>query len=255
MITPQHPKLLIAEDEPLLRAQLREGLQVLWPAAQICAEAADGTQALQALQAHRPDVAFLDIRMPHLSGLEVAQRAHAGCRIVFVTAYDRFAVDAFERGAVDYLLKPLNMARLAQTVARLQQLLHDTPANLKALLADLVGTQQQQSERRHLEWIKASQGAAVRLIAVADVLYFQADERYTRVVTVQGESLIKTSIRELAEQLDPQRFWQIHRSCLVNVNCVAAVTRNLTGGADLQLKGRSEKLNVSRAYAHLFRQM
>jgi DNA-binding LytR/AlgR family response regulator len=255
MIAPQPPKLLIAEDEPLLRAQLREGLQALWPSAHICAEAADGVQALQALLAHRPDVAFLDIRMPHLSGLEVAQRAPEGCRVVFVTAYDRFAVDAFERGAVDYLLKPLNSARLVQTVARLQRLLLDAPANLKVLLADLLGAQQRQTELRHLEWIKASHGAAVRLIAVADVLYFQADERYTRVVTAQGESFIKTSIRELAEQLDPQRFWQIHRSSLVNVNCIAVVTRNLTGGADLQLKGRSEKLSVSRAYAHLFRQM
>jgi DNA-binding LytR/AlgR family response regulator len=256
------PKLLIAEDEPLLREQLREGLMSLWPEARICAEVADGAQALQAMAEHRPQVAFLDIRMPHLSGLEVAHRAAGACRVVFVTAYNRFAVDAFERGAVDYLLKPLNPTRLAQTVARLRNLLDSVPENLPSLLAELLASHRRQievhevHEVRPLQWIKASQGATVRVISVDDVRFFQADERYTRVVTAESESFIKTSIRDLAEQLDPHRFWQIHRSTLVNVKCIASVTRNLmTGGAELLLAGRGERLAVSRAYAHLFRQM
>jgi DNA-binding LytR/AlgR family response regulator len=255
MTSAHPPKLLIAEDEPLLREQLRECLGAQWPEAQICAEAADGQQALDAMTQHQPDVAFLDIRMPHVSGLQVAQQAPAHCRVVFVTAYNRFAVDAFERGAVDYLLKPLNAARLVQTVQRLQGMLDPVPAHLKTLLADLVSAQARHSALRYLEWIKASQSSTVRLISVADVLHFQADERYTRVVTARGESFIKTSIRDLAEQLDPQRFWQIHRSTLVNVHAIAAITRNLTGGAELQLNGCSERLAVSRACMHLFRQM
>ncbi len=249
------PKLLIAEDETLLREQLRDGLRALWPEARICAEAADGNEALAALAEHRPDVAFLDIRMPHLSGLEVAQRAVSPTRIVFVTAYNRHAVDAFERGAVDYLLKPLNHTRLAQTVARLQALLATVPAGMQTLFREMAKSLQGTAAARHLEWVKASQGNTVRLISVDEVRYFQADERYTRVVTADGEAFIKTSIRELAEQLDPQRFWQVHRSTLVNVRCIESVTRNLAGGANLQLKGRAEQLAVSRAYAHLFRQM
>jgi DNA-binding LytR/AlgR family response regulator len=251
----RRPELLIAEDEALPRAQLRESLLQLWPEAHICAEAVDGAQALQALAEHAPDVAFLDIHMPQMSGLELAQRAAGRCRIVFVTAYDRFAVDAFERGAVDYLLKPLNSARLAQTVERLKGLLDTVPGNVQTLLSELMTSAQQRETARHLEWLKTAQGATVRLISVEEVCYLQADERYTRVVTAGRESFIKTPIRELAEQLDPRRFWQIHRSTLVNVHHVETVTRNLTGGAELRLRSRSERLQVSRAYAHLFRQM
>jgi DNA-binding LytR/AlgR family response regulator len=254
--TPPAPKLLIAEDETLLREQLREGLNELWPAAHICAEAADGAQALKALLEHEPDVAFLDIQMPHLSGLEIAHHAAGRCHLVFVTAYDRFAIDAFEHGAVDYLLKPLKQERLAQAVARLKTRLGSAPAAIAPLLAERPTLSQQHAgPAGHLEWLKAAQGNTVRLISVNDVLYLQADERYTRVITHEREAFIKTPIRELAEQLDPRRFWQIHRSTLVNVHVIETATRNLTGGVELRLKSRSERLQVSRAFAHLFRQM
>jgi DNA-binding LytR/AlgR family response regulator len=184
MLTPRRPKLLIAEDESLLREQLREGLTELWPEAQVCAEAADGAQALSALIAHAPDVAFLDIHMPHLSGLEIARQAAGRCRIVFVTAYDRFAVSAFEHGAVDYLLKPLKRERLAQSVSRLKELMNSAPGNVEALLDGLTPPALRNDKvAGHLEWLKAAQGNAVRLISVNEVLYLQADERYTRIVT------------------------------------------------------------------------
>jgi DNA-binding LytR/AlgR family response regulator len=250
------PSALIAEDEAHLRSRLRHGLAALWPELSISAVAADGVEALEAFERMRPDVAFLDIRMPRLSGLEVARRIGPQCHVVFVTAYDNYAVDAFERGAIDYLLKPIDSERLAITIERLRQRIGQPPVDLCALLKQLSSVAQAAPPpRRHLEWIKASRGMSVDLIAVRDVRYFQAGDRYLRVVHAQGEALIGMSIRELLEQLDPQRFWQVHRATVVNVDVVAGVTRRAQGGVELRLKHGGKDLQVSRAFAYLFKGM
>lgn len=245
-------KALLAEDEPLLRRQLRARIEKFWPELEVVAEAEDGVRAMEELDRCRPDVLFLDIHMPGLSGLEVARKAR--CHVVFVTAYDQYAVDAFEKGAVDYLVKPVSEARFAAMIARLKGRLGAPPANLEGLLAQLAQTLKL-AQPEHLRWIKASHGSNLKMIMVDDVLYFQSDEKYTRVVTRDGESLIKKPIRELIEELDPAQFWQIHRSTLVNSRAIASVTRDLTGHHHVTLKGASARLEVSRSYTHLFRQM
>jgi DNA-binding LytR/AlgR family response regulator len=246
-------KALLAEDEPLLRQQLRSRIEKLWPELEIVAEAEDGVRALEEIQRHKPDVLFLDIHMPGLSGLEVAKKAQ--CHIVFVTAFDQYAVDAFEKGAVDYLVKPVSEARFAAMIERLKTRLANPPADLDAVLAQLAQRLGPKPEAEHLRWIKASHGANLKMILVEDVLYFQSDEKYTRVVTREGESLIKKPIKELIDELDPAQFWQIHRSTLVNAKAIANVTRDLTGRHHVMLKGVQAKLEVSRSYTHLFKQM
>src|SRR4051812_40191099 len=216
-------KAVIAEDEPILRVELRETLARLWPELAIVAEAEDGIEAMRALSEHEPDVLFLDIQMPGLSGLEVAKQASGRCHVAFVTAYDEFAVAAFEQGAVDYVLKPFSAARLASTVARLKERLDSQPADLDGLLASLA--QRDPATRNHLRWVRASQGQNVRLITVEEILFFEADSKYTLVVTADGESVIRKTIAELVAELDPELFWQVHRSTVVNVNEIAAVHR------------------------------
>ena len=247
------PKAVIAEDEPVLRAELRETLAVVWPELTICAEAENGVDALHALAAHAPDVLFLDIEMPGMSGLDVAEQASGRCHVVFVTAYDKYAVAAFEQGAIDYVMKPFSPARLATTVARLQQKTDTPPPSLDKLITALAEIAER--NREHLRWITVSQGAELRLITVDEICYFQSDNKYTLVVTADTQSLIRRPIRELEEELDPRLFWQIHRGTLVNVNAIAGVTRDIGGHLRVKLKERRETLRVSEPYVHLFKQM
>ena len=248
------PTALIADDEPLLADQLQRKLLELWPELEIRAIVGNGRAAVDAVADHRPDICFLDIRMPVLNGIEVARLIGAETRVVFVTAYDEYAIEAFERGAVDYLLKPIGLDRLRATIDRLRASVAQPPADLTALLAQLAGRLQPQGTD-YLSWIRAGVGDTVRLIAVDDVLFFQAGDKYTRVVTRTGEAWIRTTIKELAATLDPARFWQIHRATLVNVREVAAMARTNRDAGELQLKDHPERLDVSRGYLHLFRQM
>ncbi len=248
------PTAIIAEDEAILRAQLEQKLARLWPELAIIASVEDGPAALEALEDRAPDFMFLDIRMPEMTGVEVARHVAGRCHVVFVTAYDEYAVQAFETGAVDYILKPASDERLAVTIERLKAKLATPPADLRAVL-ERISAQVAGGRRERLQWIKATVGQNLRLIPVADVLFFQSDEKYTRVVTAEAEALIKTPIRELLDGLDPGTFWQIHRSTIVNVNAIAAVNRDFRGQAHVRIKGKDESLVVSRIYSHLFKQM
>lgn len=228
-------------------------LRALWPQLQIVSRVEDGVAALAAIETHAPDVAFLDIHMPRLGGLEVARQIAGRCHVALITAYDHYAIDAFEAGAIDYVLKPLTAARLATTVQRLKLRLREPPADPRRVLKELA--QIVQSAPRYLQWINASRGAAVRLITVDEILYFKSDQKYTLVVTADADALIKKTIKELSEELDPTMFWQVHRSTLVNVHAIDSVIRDDRGNLKLRLKERSEILSVSEAYAHLFHQM
>jgi DNA-binding LytR/AlgR family response regulator len=251
------PTAIVAEDEGILRAQLESKLAKLWPELEIIASVEDGAAALEALEDRPPDFMFLDIQMPEMTGVEVARHVAGRAHVIFVTAYDQYAIQAFETGAVDYILKPATDERLAVTIERLKAKLSSDPptppADLKAVLAQIAG--QLGAKKERLQWIKATQGANLRLIPVGDVLFFQSDEKYTRVVTSDSEALIKTPIRELLDGLDTEVFWQIHRSTLVNVNAIAGVTRDFRGQAHVKIKGKDETLVVSRIYSHLFKQM
>ncbi len=244
---------LIAEDEPLMRERLREQLHEAWPELAVVAEAGDGDEALALFDIHRPSIAFLDIRMPGRDGLDVAAAIGGDCHIVFVTAYDQYALRAFDAGAVDYLLKPVELDRLVSCVERMRRKLASAPADLSALLAQLRSAMP--SARSRLRWIKAAVGKQVRLIAVEDVLYFQSDTKYTRVVLEQSEALIRTPLKDLVGELDPERFWQVHRGTIVNVEAIASVLREDAEKQYVLIKGRSERLPVSRQFFHLFRQM
>ena len=246
------PTAILAEDESILRAQLENKLKKLWPELEIIASVEDGAAALEALEDRVPDFMFLDIQMPEMTGVEVARHVGGRCHVVFVTAYDEYAVQAFETGAVDYILKPATDERLGTTIERLKAKLAAPPTDLKAILAQ-IGQLGPKKER--LQWIKATIGQNLRLIPVAEVLFFQSDEKYTRVVTADAEALIKTPIRELLDGLDPEVFWQIHRSTLVNAAAIAAVTRDFRGQAHVKIKGKDDSLVVSRIYSHLFKQM
>ncbi|MCA1973938.1 MAG: LytTR family DNA-binding domain-containing protein [Caenispirillum sp.] len=251
------PTALIADDEPLLAEDLRRRLLVLWPELQICAVCHDGPTALEHLQAERPDVAFLDIRMPGLSGLEVAARIDHSCQVVFVTAYDQYAVEAFERAAVDYVLKPAEAARLAKTVERLRRAVLAPSSDERRRLVEALAKVSPGGTARAapLKWIRASVGDSVRLVPVDEVRCFQAADKYTAVLTATGELLIRTPIRELAEQLDAETFWQVHRGTIVNARFVTAARHDESGRVLLSLRDRPETVTVSRSYAHLFRQM
>ncbi|MFT5533462.1 MAG: DNA-binding LytR/AlgR family response regulator [Candidatus Paceibacteria bacterium] len=252
------PTALIADDERLMRDQLRLRLVQVWPELVIVAEARNGDEAIELAAEHRPDLVFLDIRMPGKSGLDAAQAIGSASHIVFVTAYDQYAIDAFERGAIDYLLKPAEPERLRLTVARLKVRLAAPPAPPLALDAMLTQLAQQlglTTKPDYLQWIQASVGQELRLIAVSEVLFFQSDDKYTRVQTARFEALIRKPVRELVAELDPARFWQIHRSTLVNADAIAGVTRDLRGRQLVLIKGRTDKLEVSRSFVHLFKQM
>ena len=247
------PNAIIAEDEPLLRDELRSALAALWPELVVSAVAPDGIAANRALDELAPDIAFLDVEMPGMTGLEVARRASGRCHVVFVTAYDRYAIAAFEHGAIDYVLKPFAMARLAETVARLKERVRHAPAKLDGILADLLA--KPAAGREYLRWVAASRGQETDLITVDEVCYFKAEHKYTVVMTADGEALIRKTIKELADELDPAVFWQIHRATLVNVNAIAGVSRDFRGHLQVRLRQRKETLPVSETYAYLVRQM
>ena len=258
---------VVAEDEALLREALVAALRQAWPELELVAECADGGSALEAISETQPAVAFLDIRMPGLTGLEVAAAAVAASprtQVVFVTAYDQYAIDAFDKGAVDYLLKPIEPARLAQTVSRLQaRLAADAgtgageQAALSAMLEKLTAALPRKlpEAAEPLTWLTASTGNATRLIPVEDVLYFRADNKYTTVMTAAGEALLRKPIKDLLEVLDPAVFKQVHRSTVVNLRAIDSVTRDEVGRGMLKLKARPEVLVVSQPFMHLFRAM
>lgn len=250
-------RALIADDEAALRGFLKRRLAVLWPELTILCEASNGLDALELAHSQHPDVAFLDIKMPGLSGIEVAQKLPEGCLPVFITAFDKFAIEAFEAGGVDYLLKPVSDSRLEKMVARLKtRLPNPLPAmqQLDEILAKLSSTVQS-GGREYLQWIKVGQKDKIRLISVQEIDYFKATDKYTTVRTGAESLLIKKSIKELVEELLPDQFWQIHRATLVNVSRIEMVKRTLTGGYNVHLAGLNEILSVSRAFSHLFRQM
>ena len=249
------PTALIAEDEPILRERLAAMLGRAWPELEIVAEARHGREAVELFEQHRPQVAFLDVHMPGLNGVEAARAIGTRAALVFVTAFDQYAVEAFARNAVDYLLKPVEEERLAETVQRLQARLASgaTPPSLESALARLAAQLDQQAAPR-LRWIRASVGDTVRLIPVDQVVYLKADHKYTLVVWQGGEGVIRTSIKDLSDQLDGERFARIHRSAIVNLSQVASFVHGNDAG-EINLHGRPEKLPVSRSFLHLFQRM
>jgi DNA-binding LytR/AlgR family response regulator len=248
---------LIVDDEAPMRDQLRARLREVWPELVVAGEAANGIDAIAMAAQHRPQIVFLDIRMPGLSGIDAARQLYDRCHIVFVTAYDQYAVDAFEQGAMDYLLKPVVAERLKMSCERLRLRLAAAPQDIGAQLAQLTRLLQQGEGRKHeyLRWIQAQVGSSLRMISTREVLFFQSDEKYTRVQTASAELLIRKTLKELADELDPDEFWRIHRSTLVRVDAIAEVTRDMRGRQMLRVRNYPQELEVSRNHAHLFQQM
>jgi DNA-binding LytR/AlgR family response regulator len=267
--TSQAPRAVLADDERLMRDQLRARLAEAWPELQIVAEAKNGAEAVELVEQHRPDVVFLDIRMPGMTGVDAARQiaqmdvGDEGFlpEIVFITAYDQYAVEAFEQGAADYILKPAERDRLKLTVERIVKRLAARQSGedggseppIQQLLHRLAS--QGGARPAYLKWIQATVGQAIQMIPVEEVLFFISDEKYTRVQTPQVEALIRKPIKELIDELDPERFWQIHRSTLVAVHAIASVTRDFRGRQIVAVKGHPQKLEVSRSYTHLFKGM
>jgi DNA-binding LytR/AlgR family response regulator len=267
------PTAVLADDERLMRDQLRLRLAEVWPDLQLLAEAKNGAEAVEAVALHRPDVVFLDIRMPGMTGIEaageIAQLDGIQPQVVFVTAYDQYAIEAFEKGAIDYVLKPAQADRLLTTVARVQARLAIVPPqgllasqaagspDLATLVAQLKTELAQSSgaPRSFLKYIQATIGQQLRMLPVDEVLFFISDEKYTRVQTLSLEALIRKPIKELLEELNPEQFWQVHRSTLVNVSRIANVVNDERGHKIISMQGHDEKLEVSRSYLHLFKQM
>jgi DNA-binding LytR/AlgR family response regulator len=247
------PTALIAEDERLMRERLLAALGRTWPELQIVGVAENGEQALRMMQSLKPDIAFLDIRMPGKTGLEVAAEIGGTAHVVFVTAYDEYAVKAFDNGAADYLLKPVEDTRLVTTVTRLKARLSAPPADLSGLLASLLNRGDATGASK-LKWIRASSGNQTRLINVEDVLFFQSDTKYTRIVTADADALVRTTLKELLESLDADAFWQVHRGTVVAVRAVDRAVREGPEKLVIHLKNNAEKLTVSRQFFHLFKQ-
>jgi len=261
-MTPQRPTALIADDEPLLREALERMLAQVWPALQIVARARNGREAIELFEAERPDICFLDVQMPGKTGVEAARQIGRRAHLVFVTAYDEYAVQAFSQGVLDYLVKPVEPARLADTVSRLQDRLRAAqPAlNTDALLQQLAVSLQKNAAPAALRWVRASVGQIVRLIAVDDIDFLRSEEKYTLIAWRDDagepkEAVVRTPLKELIVQLDAAQFAQVHRSVIVNLRAISHVTRGPNETADIHLKGRGEVLPVSRSYLHLFRQM
>jgi DNA-binding LytR/AlgR family response regulator len=248
---------LIADDEEPMRMQLRARLAAVWPELQVVAEAANGVEAVALTKQHQPDIAFLDIRMPGMTGIDAARELYNCCRIVFVTAYDQYAIDAFEQGAMDYLLKPVTVERLATTCDRLRKPLAKAPQDIGAQLEKLTDVLKGggEAKKNYLRWIQAQVGGSLRMVSTREILFFQSDEKYTRVQTATAELLIRKTLKELADELDPDEFWRIHRSTLVRVDAIASVARDIRGRQMLKLKNYPGELEVSRNHASLFQQM
>ena len=258
----QRPRALIADDEPLLRDALERLLADAWPELEVVGHARNGREAIDLFDAHRPDICFLDVQMPGTTGVEAARHIGGRAHLVFVTAYDQYAVQAFTQGVLDYLVKPVEPARLAETVARLQERLRAAqPAlNTEALLQQLAAQLRKDAGPAPLRWIRASVGPTVRLIAVDDIDFLRSEEKYTLIAWrddagAPRDAVIRTPLKELLPQLDAAQFAQVHRSVVVNLRSVAHVTRGPNETADIHLKGRADVLPVSRSYLHLFRQM
>jgi len=254
------PTALIADDEDLPRAELRRMLAAAWPELRIVAECEHGAAAVEAIDEHAPEVAFLDIRMPGLSGLDVARAASGRCHVVFTTAYDSHAVEAFDAGALDYLLKPIGAERLAQAVARLRERLQARSAapELESLVDRLSAQLQQRAAgggAQRLRWVSASVGDTIKMFSIDEVLFFQSDEKYTRVVTAGDEAHVRKPLKEIAEGLDGEVFWQVHRGVIVRAAAIARAQRDELGRITLHLRGHAEKLAVSQAYGWRFRPM
>lgn len=258
----RRPTALIADDEPLLRDALGRMLAQAWPELEVVAQARNGREAIDMFGAQRPDVCFLDVHMPGTTGVEVARHIGRRAHLVFVTAYDEYAVQAFAQGVLDYLVKPVEPARLAETVARLKERLHaaEPALNTEALLQQLAASLQRSAAPAALRWVRASVGATVRLIAVDDIDFLRSEEKYTLVAWrdeagAAREAVVRMPLKELIAQLDSAQFAQVHRSVVVNLRAISHVTRGLNETADVHLKGRDEVLPVSRSYLHIFRQM
>jgi len=247
------PRILIADDEPLLRAELRELLAALWPEAELLPDAADGFEALHLAREMAPDVAFLDIRMPGLDGLQLAATFGSRTHVVFVTAYNEHALAAFEQGAHDYLLKPVDAARLARTVERLRERVLQPPPDLRRIAASVGNASAAQAPAP--SWIQASVGQTVQFIDLADILYFVAEDKYTRVVAQGLEAHIRTPLKELADSLEAAGFWQVHRSYVVAVKRIAAAVRDGDNAMWLTLRGHGARLPVSQRFQHRFKGM
>jgi len=249
-------RAIIADDEEALRTYLKKKLAALWPDLIIAGEAQNGDAALLLINEQKPDIAFLDVKMPGMSGIDVAKRIAGTCAIVFVTAFDRYAVDAFESQALDYLLKPISDERFEKTVQRLKKRLsvasatNDMSATLERLSRFI-----QEPAPAHLQWIKAQHKDGIRLIPVGDILFFRATDKYTTVRTKDGEFLIRKTIKELEDELDPNQFWRVHRAALVNAGSVQSVSRSVAGTLTIHFKTIADQITVSRAYTHLFKQM
>jgi DNA-binding LytR/AlgR family response regulator len=256
---------LIADDEPLLRDALRRQLAMVWPELEIVAEARNGREAVRVFDERHPDICFLDVHMPGLSGVDAANHIGRRAHLVFVTAYDHYAVQAFAQGALDYLLKPVEQARLAETVSRLRERLQssrpaiNTEQLLRQLTEQLASLRSGGGKKETLRWIRAQAGKTLRLIAIDDVDYLRSDAKYTIVAWRDGgkaaEAVVRTSLKDLLEQLDPDQFAQVHRSVVVNLRAISHVKRHDNETAEIHLKGRNDLLPVSRNYVHLFRQM
>ena len=243
---------VIAEDEPLVRQEIRDVLARLWPELDVLAEVGDGIAALAALDRLQPQVLFLDIQMPGLNGLEVAQRLNGRAHVVFITAFDRYAVAAFEQGALDYVVKPISPERMQLTVDRLRSRLLSPPADLNRI-AELL-REIAPAKAKYLRWLTVPQGAELRVLSVTEISYLRADQKYTTVVTAGGSFLLTSSLRQLKEKLDPQIFWQIHRGIVVNVSAIDRIYRSFRGALEIRVKGRAELLPVSAPHAHQFRE-
>jgi DNA-binding LytR/AlgR family response regulator len=244
-------KAVIAEDEPLLRAELREALAALWPELDIVAEVGDGAEAIREMERLQPSILFLDIQMPGQSGLEVAARASGRMHVVFVTAYSAYATAAFEQGALDYIVKPFSAERLAKTVSRLKERLRGAPADLRGLaelLKAYVG-----DGNRYVRWLTVPHGRELLVVTTDEICYLRAANKYTSVFTANAEYLLTSTLKSMREKLDPQDFWQIHRSFVVNVRSIQAIHRSFRASFEVQLRHRREVLPVSSAYAHLFK--
>jgi len=251
------PTAVVADDERLMREQIIARLKVAWPELLIVGEAGNGREAIAIVQSLEPDIVFLDISMPGMDGIQAAQALAGQVHVVFVTAHDQYAISAFEQGAVDYLLKPAEPERVALTCQRLRARLEQAPDPMHALLAQLsqrLGAGGPKP-REYMRWVQASVGANLRMIPTSDILFFRAEDKYTRVQTRSFEALIRKPIKELIDELDPDEFWQIHRATVVRVDAVEQVSRNLRGHQVVHVKGSEEKLEVSRSYNHLFKQM
>ena len=251
------PSAVVADDERLMREQIIARLKEAWPELSIVGEASNGNEAIALVQSEEPDIVFLDIRMPGMDGIQAAQALAGRVHVVFVTAHDQYAISAFEHGAVDYLLKPPDAERVALTCQRLRARLKQEPDPMNDLLAQLsqrLGTSGLKP-REYMRWVQASVGANIRMIPTSDILFFRAEDKYTRVQTPGFEALIRKPIKDLLDELDPDEFWQIHRSTVVRVDAIEQVSRDFRGRQIVHVKGSSEKLEVSRTFNHLFKQM